>query len=169
MRKLLLPVCLVGLSVFLFFWYIQPTWAEIQDIQSQTQEYKTALANVSELQNQVEQKLLTRDQISAPKKQRLNTILPDTFDPVQFLIELDRLAEDSGMIVENVSFSGTPALRYISVVFSSLRSARTVGSTPGVSSIWYARWEPYTPGPISATENGSSTCVSRSANTFIRG
>ena len=108
MRKLLFPIALIGLSVFLVFWYGQPTWSEIQEIQSQTAEYEKALSQASSLQDQLNQKLETRDQITEAQTQRLDTILPETLDTVRFLIELDKIATRSGMSVEDVSFSNTP-------------------------------------------------------------
>ena len=125
MRKLLFPITLVGASIFLVFWYGQPTWGEIQEIQSQTAEYERALSEASSLQDQLNQKLEDRDQITETQRRRLNTILPETLDAVRFLIELDKIAKRSGMSVEDVSFSNSPQS------FGGSPQDRTQSETPG--------------------------------------
>jgi Tfp pilus assembly protein PilO len=108
MRKLLYPVFFLLISGVGFFWYIQPTYADIQDLQETVGEYEQTLSQVNSLQEQLGQKLEKRDAISSDQLSRLNRILPPTVDTVRFLIELDQIAAQHGMSVEDVSFSGAP-------------------------------------------------------------
>jgi len=108
MRKLIYPVLFLLLTGFGFFWYLKPTYADIQDLQSQVSEYDKTLSQVNELQAQLGNKLEKRDQITNDQLSRLDRILPETVDTVRFLIELDQIAAQHGMSVEGVSFSGAP-------------------------------------------------------------
>jgi len=108
MRKLLYPVFFLLLTGVGFFWYIQPTYADIQNLQETVTEYEETLSQVKSLQDQLGQKLEKRDAISNDQLSRLDRILPSTVDTVRFLIELDQIAAQHGMSVQNVSFSGAP-------------------------------------------------------------
>lgn len=108
MRKLIYPVFFILATGFGFFWYIQPLYADIQDLQGQVDEYDQTLSQVNELQTQLSEKLEKRAQITDNQLSRLDRILPETIDTVRFLIELDQIAARHGMSVDKVSFSGAP-------------------------------------------------------------
>ncbi len=108
MRKLLLPLILFGLSFSAFFWYIQPTYAEIQEIQSEVSQYDATLDKVAQLQQIRDDLLSTYNSIQSRQLDRLNKMLPDAVDTVKFLIELDEVAASHGMSVQDISFNKTP-------------------------------------------------------------
>jgi Tfp pilus assembly protein PilO len=108
MRKLIYPVLFLVITGFGYFWYIQPTYADIQDLRSQVSDYEQTLSQVNELQTQLGNKLEKRDAITNDQLARLDRILPDTVDTVRFLIELDKIAARHGMSANDVSFSGAP-------------------------------------------------------------
>lgn len=108
MRKLLYPIIFFVLTVFGFFWYLQPTYAEIQELQEDVSAYDETLSQVDQLQTELNNELEKRDAITSQQLQRLNRILPETVDTVRFLIELDQIAAQHGMSVDDVSFSGAP-------------------------------------------------------------
>jgi len=108
MRKLIYPILFLVLTGFGFFWYIQPTYADIQSLQDQVENYDQTLSQVNELQAQLSEKLEKRDSLTSDQLSRLDRILPPTVDTVRFLIELDQTAAQHGMSVEDVSFSGAP-------------------------------------------------------------
>lgn len=109
MRKLLYPIIFVAIMIFGFFWYLQPTYAEIQDLKDDVSAYDETLSQVGELQSELNGELEKRDAITSQQLQRLNRVLPETVDTVRFLIELDQIAAQHGMSVDDVSFSGAPA------------------------------------------------------------
>lgn len=108
MRKLIYPALFIIITVVGFFWYIQPTYADINDLQDEIGQYDTALSQVSQLQTQLNDKLQQRDAVTSQQLDRLDRIVPSTIDTVRFLIELDRIAAQHGMSVQDVSFSGAP-------------------------------------------------------------
>lgn len=108
MRKLIYPIIFFALTVFGFFWYLQPTYAEIQTLQGQISSYDETLSQVDQLQTELNNQLEKRDSISNQQLQQLNRLLPETVDTVRFLIELDQIAAQHGMSVDDVSFSGAP-------------------------------------------------------------
>jgi len=108
MRKLIYPLLFFSLTVFGFFWYLQPTYADIQTLQEEIGKYDTALSQVNELQTELNSQLTKRDGITDSQRSRLDRVLPETVDTVRFLIELDQIAAQHGMSVDGVSFSGAP-------------------------------------------------------------
>lgn len=108
MRKLIYPIIFLALSVFGFFWYLQPTYADIQNLQEEIGEYDDTLSQVDQLQSELNDELEKRDAITNDQLARLDRLLPETVDTVRFLIELDQIAAQHGMSVNDVSFSGAP-------------------------------------------------------------
>ncbi len=109
MRKLLYPIIFFALTIFGFFWYLQPTYADIQTLQDEIAAYDETLSQVDQLQTELNNELEKRDAITNDQLERLNRLLPETVDTVRFLIELDQIAAQHGMSVDDVSFSGAPA------------------------------------------------------------
>jgi Tfp pilus assembly protein PilO len=109
MRKLLYPILFLILAGFGFFWYLQPTYADIQELQGRIGDYDETLSQVDQLQTELNEELEKRDGITNDQIDRLDQILPETVDTVRFLIELDQIAAQHGMSVDEVSFSGAPS------------------------------------------------------------
>lgn len=109
MRKLIYPFIFFALTVFGFFWYLQPTYNEIQSIQEEIAAYDRTLSQVQQLQSELNSELEKQDAITNQQLQRLNRMLPETVDTVRYLIELDQIAAQHGMSINGVSFSGAPA------------------------------------------------------------
>lgn len=108
MRKLIYPFIFFALTVFGFFWYLQPTYNEIQSIQEEIAAYDRTLSQVQQLQTELNSELEKQDAITNQQLQRLNRMLPETVDTVRYLIELDQIAAQHGMSINGVSFSGAP-------------------------------------------------------------
>lgn len=109
MRKLLYPILFLILAGFGFFWYLQPTYADIQELRGRISDYDETLSQVDQLQTELNEELEKRDGITNDQIDRLDQLLPETVDTVRFLIELDQIAAQHGMSVDEVSFSGAPS------------------------------------------------------------
>ena len=109
LRNLLLPILLIVIASASFFYYTKPAYDGTKDTTVQITEYERALSQVQETQ-QLRDDLLGRfNQISEQQSYTMSQILPTEFDQVRFLIELDRLAAQSGLTLQNVSFSSAAA------------------------------------------------------------
>ncbi len=105
MAKLLFSlVCflLAGASLFM---YSQPQYDEIKALQVKGAEYSKALDKAAELQK-LKDNLLTRfNSFSQSDLDKLDKLLPDHVDNVRLVLDLDNLATQHRLSLENVAIS----------------------------------------------------------------
>ena len=92
-----------------FFLYTQPTYDNVKAIQLQIDQYNQVLDKATELK-QLRQSLLTRfNEFKPDDLDRLQKLLPDHVDNIRLIMDLDNLAGDFGMTLQNVSISNAPS------------------------------------------------------------
>ncbi len=105
MKSILSLVAIVG-AIALFFVYTKPTYDGLQNIKNQITQYDQALEKAAELQR-LKQTLLSRYNSFNPVDiERLHKLLPDHVDNVRLLLDLDTLASQHGLALQNVVISG---------------------------------------------------------------
>ncbi len=91
----------------IFFLYTMPAYNGVQDMQSQIDQYNAALDKATQLQ-QLKQTLLNKYNSFNPSDiNRLQTMIPDHVDNIGLILDLDSLATQHGMPLENVEVSST--------------------------------------------------------------
>lgn len=101
--RTILSILMIIASVAGFVAYISPQYGKIQDLRERQGEYDVALANARKLQAERE-KLLTRfNEFERGKVEDLEKLLPDNIDNVKLIIELDSLAAQFGMALQDVN------------------------------------------------------------------
>lgn len=84
-----------------FFAYIDPAFMEIKELQAEKAEYKRALDNSRELQQERDKFLERFNQMSVDDLGKLSTMLPDNIDNVRLIIDLDEMARKHGMRIRD--------------------------------------------------------------------
>jgi Tfp pilus assembly protein PilO len=105
MKTLIFPILLVCASVALFYLFIDPTYADIQDLQAERAEYNEALQNANELRSKLNS---LRDKLNSfPPEQlaRLDTMLPGQVDNVRLVLELNEAASKEDMTIDDITVS----------------------------------------------------------------
>ena len=100
--KLFLPVSFLIIAGVIFFWYINPTYAEVQTLLTKESQYDEALSKARELQDIRDQLLARYNTFSKEELDRLQKLLPDHVDNVRLILDLDSMASRYGMRVRNV-------------------------------------------------------------------
>ena len=98
---------LIGLAIAggIFFMYTQQTYDATRALQAQVAEYDQALEKAAELQ-QLKQTLLSRyNSFNLADIDRLRKLLPDHVDNVRLILDMDNLAAEHGMAMQNVVIS----------------------------------------------------------------
>lgn len=90
-------------SVAGFVIFIAPRYTSVQDLRAEQKEYDTALANARELQAKREELLAKFNEFDTSDVEDLEKLLPDNIDNVKLIIELDSLASQYGMALQDVS------------------------------------------------------------------
>lgn len=101
--RFLIPVILLIVSGVAFFLFIDPTYSEIRELQSEEELFGEALDNSKELQKVRDDLLGQYNGFSSNDLQRLEKMLPNSVDNVRLVRDLDGIAADHGMTPRNVT------------------------------------------------------------------
>jgi len=103
--KLIITIVAVVLSGGMFFWYTKPTYDSALVLRASIAQNDAALDKAAELQK-LRQTLLSRFNTFDPADlDRLQKLLPDHVDNVRLILDLDNLAENGGLALQNVDVS----------------------------------------------------------------
>ena len=103
--KLIIAIVGVVLSGAMFFWYTKPAYDSSLALRAGIAQSDAALDKAAELQK-LRQTLLSRFNTFDPADlDRLQKLLPDHVDNVRLILDLDNLAEASGLALQNVDVS----------------------------------------------------------------
>lgn len=97
-----LPVILIIFSIGIFFLYISPTYRDsILPLKAQIDQSNKALAAAEEFNNKQTQIAAERARIPRDGIDKLEQYLPDGVDNVQMILDLNALAQRSGVTLSN--------------------------------------------------------------------
>ena len=99
--KFALPFIIIAISVGLYFVYISPTIADIQALSEKKVEYNSALIGAGELKAKRDAVLADYNNISADNIDKLDKIIPATFNSVIFANDVNSIASRYGLSVKD--------------------------------------------------------------------
>lgn len=103
--KLIIATVAVVISGIMFFWYTKPSYDSSLSLRASIAQNNAALDKTAELQK-LRQTLLSRFNTFDPGDlDKLQKLLPDHVDNVRLILDLDNLAEDGGLALQNVDVS----------------------------------------------------------------
>ncbi|OGG69811.1 hypothetical protein A3F27_00750 [Candidatus Kaiserbacteria bacterium RIFCSPHIGHO2_12_FULL_53_13] len=117
---------IIGLIVAggIFFIYTQPAYSNVQVLQQQMDQYDQALDKTTELQK-LKQSLLVRYNAFNPADlDRLHKLLPDHVDNVRLILDLDNLAGNFGMALQNVIISSPASENADKTIIGSITAGK---------------------------------------------
>ncbi len=85
----------------MYFMYISPTLADITALSSQKAQFSDILSKSKQLKNQRDAVLTSYNNIAEDDINRLNKIIPDKFDTVLLISDLNALASRYGLVMSN--------------------------------------------------------------------
>lgn len=102
MTKILVTILGISVAGAVFFGYTRPTYDNVRSLQQENEQFDEALSRSRELQ-ELRQSLLSRYNTFAGRDlTRLNNLLPDHVDNVRLVLDLDRMAAQYGMAIQNM-------------------------------------------------------------------
>lgn len=132
MNNTLTPLLLLAVAVGLFYMYISPWYAEVEELKVRQTKYVEALDRVKEIQA-IRDDLLSRfNSFAQVDIDRLETMLPDKVDDVRLVLDINGIAQKYGTEIQDVRVDkpqsdamlyvepGTPTKPYetVRIVFS---------------------------------------------------
>lgn len=103
--KSLTSIVLILVSIGIFFFFIDPQYKEIQDLQTEVEENEKTLELAKELRAKRESLRQKFAEISDDEKLSLEKLLPDTVDNVRLIIDINNIAEEYGIVIRNLQLS----------------------------------------------------------------
>lgn len=97
-------VAMIVLAIGIAFFYIQPTFSDIRDMQDDIALYQTERQKVDDVNNQLASLVSRLESVSAEDQQRLLTYIPNEVDTIEVPRLLQDLTERAGLLLENVTY-----------------------------------------------------------------
>src|SRR5512146_3193472 len=88
-----------------FFGYTQPTYSKIQELKQEVAQLDGLLAEASEFQKLKSQLMDRYNALPSDTLARLNKLLPDHVDNVRLILDVDSLAAQDNLTLDNVIIS----------------------------------------------------------------
>lgn len=104
-RRYIFPIILIAAAVGLFYMYTDPTYQEIKEIRTDSKQYDEALERSRELISIRDELLNKYNNFESASLDRVKKLLPDNIDNVRLIIEINDIASQYGMQLEDVSLS----------------------------------------------------------------
>lgn len=106
----ILPIVLILIAVGLFFGYVNPTYTgPVAQLKSEIKSYDSALAAAKQFKAKEEQLKAMKSAIPLEDEARVEAFLPDSVDNVQLILDLNALAERSGLTLSNFDVASSRA------------------------------------------------------------
>ncbi len=105
---------MIALSIGIYFMYISPGVGEINALNAKKTEFEQVLLRAKELNDKRDTILTQKNNIPADELDKLNKIIPNTYDSVAFVNDMNNLAAQNGVTLKTsqdvVATEGTGAI-----------------------------------------------------------
>ncbi len=96
------PALIVALCIGLYFLYMRPTISEIKGLSVKKAEYENVLLRVNELAIKRDEILAQYNNIPQEQIEKLNKIIPNSYDSVKFANDINNLTSTYGLAIRNI-------------------------------------------------------------------
>lgn len=116
--KALTSIIFIAISIGLFFWYMEPAWANITSLQGQISQYQSDLDQAGQAKVKSNQLVSAYDSITPGQQKELTTFLPTSITPVSFALSLNTIASlySSGLESIDIGKSSTVSGQNINIL-----------------------------------------------------
>jgi hypothetical protein len=101
------PFIFIAVAIGLWFAAIVPGWRVVGLLDTQEQRVDEVLLQASRLQDTYERLYTQRASFSETDTERLMVMAPDIVDPVRFVMQMDAIAAQSNVTIENFAIPST--------------------------------------------------------------
>lgn len=114
--RLIFSILMLGASIAGFALFVVPQYSEISALRAQAADFNQVLANARTLQEQRNRLVEKYNAIDPILRAKLDTMLPRNPENVKLILELDNIAKQYGMALQNVKIEDTAADAQAAVV-----------------------------------------------------
>lgn len=106
MTKTILPILLVAASVFMYYLFISPTYADIQSLKQEEVAFTQAIKNVEQINSRLDALRQRYTSISSEELDQLSAMLPaGPLNQPRLTLELNNLAQRANMTIRQISIA----------------------------------------------------------------
>lgn len=99
--KFALPIIIIAICVGMYFIYIGPTVSEVKALSLQKANYNDVLSKSRELKAKRDDVLIDYNNISNSDIDKLNKIIPETFNSVLFANDINSIAGRNNLVIKD--------------------------------------------------------------------
>ncbi|HEY4505360.1 MAG TPA: hypothetical protein VJG67_01595 [Candidatus Paceibacterota bacterium] len=99
--KLISQSIVIIICVVIYFFYISPTVSEVKVLSIQKSDYKNVINKAKELTTKRDVAFTSYNDIPQSDIDRLNKIIPETFDPIRFANDVSAMATGYGLTIKD--------------------------------------------------------------------
>ncbi len=103
--KSLTSLILIIVSVGLFFFFVDPQYKKIKQLNAEIEQNQKIITIANKLQSKKEELNDKFNQISQSEKVEIEKLLPDTVDNVRLIIDINNIAEQFGIVIRNINIT----------------------------------------------------------------
>ncbi len=114
MIRFVMPIILIGVSVFIFFMFTNPIYdstdplsPSITTLRAQMASYNEALNNSKALENERDKLTAKYNSIDLDNLARINKLLPENIDNIRLILEIEQIALPYGMVLKDIKYDAT--------------------------------------------------------------
>jgi Tfp pilus assembly protein PilO len=126
--RFIFPLLLVLSAIGLFMLYTNVTYQGSKDLQTQVSSYNEALDRSQELRKVRDELLARRNTFATDDIQKLQRMLPDNVDNIRLIIEINNIASNHNLLLQNVELGELSDSRAARTAFSVGSSGDPIGS-----------------------------------------
>ncbi|HAE36638.1 MAG: hypothetical protein UR85_C0004G0024 [Candidatus Nomurabacteria bacterium GW2011_GWF2_35_66] len=102
--KFIFSILFILISIAVFIFGVNPFYKQVSILRDDIVVYNTALSNSTNLQKTEDSLIKTYNGIKQSDKDRLDKFLPDSVDNIQFILEIERIANLHHMPIKDIKF-----------------------------------------------------------------
>ncbi len=103
--KKYLPIILIIVSIGIFFLFIDPQYEQVQNLNKQKRDNDNMLELSKELQRRRDVLQSAYNNIGTEERRELEKLLPDTVDNVRLVLDINNIAEQYGITIQNIDIT----------------------------------------------------------------
>jgi hypothetical protein len=118
--KIIFPILSILIAILTFIYAINPFYKDVSLLKSDIVVYNAALDNSTDLQKKEDELIKSYNSIREVDKNRLNSLLPNEVNNIQFILEIERIANIHNMPIKDIKFDQVKAAPGASIVTSGV-------------------------------------------------
>lgn len=103
--RFLFPLAFILVAVLLGYFIVNPLYQDVLQLRTDVATYNSAISSSADLQNTRDSLVSSYKNISQGDKDRLAHLIPDSMNNLEFVLEVEKMANAHGMPIDNITFA----------------------------------------------------------------